>query len=178
MKKKNNKGFSLIELIIAIAILVILTGLLAPQFMRYMEKSREAKDMQTLDTIYGAAQVAIADEAAYKDLKSNTKLTAIGTTGMTLTNLIKVADVDSAFMKEMRATCPSFDSITWNSKAAADAKGNDATYILINPTTLKVSVWMGKISSGGAVDDTYALNSETEALTGVKTTGTTFYISK
>lgn len=44
-KKKNNKGFSLIELIIAIAILIILTGLLAPQFMKYIEKSREAKDI-------------------------------------------------------------------------------------------------------------------------------------
>ena len=53
-KKKNNKGFSLIELIIAIAILIILTGLLAPQFMKYIEKSREAKDMQTLDSVYTA----------------------------------------------------------------------------------------------------------------------------
>ena len=60
-KKKNNKGFSLIELIIAIAILIILTGLLAPQFMKYIEKSREAKDMQTLDTVYSAVQGAIAD---------------------------------------------------------------------------------------------------------------------
>ena len=41
-KKKNNKGFSLIELIIAIAILIILTGLLAPQFMKYIEKSKAA----------------------------------------------------------------------------------------------------------------------------------------
>ena len=55
-KKKNNKGFSLIELIIAIAILIILTGLLAPQFMKYIEKSREAKDMQTLDSVYTAIQ--------------------------------------------------------------------------------------------------------------------------
>lgn len=51
-KKKNNKGFSLIELIIAIAILIILTGLLAPQFMKYIEKSREAKDVQAMDTVY------------------------------------------------------------------------------------------------------------------------------
>lgn len=67
-KKKNNKGFSLIELIIAIAILIILTGLLAPQFMKYIEKSRLAKDMQTLDTVYSAVQGAIADEDAYEDL--------------------------------------------------------------------------------------------------------------
>ncbi|WP_347134021.1 prepilin-type N-terminal cleavage/methylation domain-containing protein, partial [[Clostridium] symbiosum] len=38
----TDKGFSLIELIIAIAILIILTGLLAPQFMKYIEKSRKA----------------------------------------------------------------------------------------------------------------------------------------
>ena len=40
-KKKNNKGFSLIELIIAIAILIILTGLLAPQFMKYQKGRAE-----------------------------------------------------------------------------------------------------------------------------------------
>lgn len=43
--KDNKKGFTLIELIIAIAILVILTGLLAPQFMKYIEKSRRAAMM-------------------------------------------------------------------------------------------------------------------------------------
>lgn len=64
-KKKNNKGFSLIELIIAIAILIILTGLLAPQFMKYIEKSREAKDMQAMDTVYSSVQAALANEAAY-----------------------------------------------------------------------------------------------------------------
>lgn len=66
-KKNKNKGFSLIELIIAIAILVILTGLLAPQFMKYIEKSREAKDMQALDTVYTAVQGALTDETAYND---------------------------------------------------------------------------------------------------------------
>lgn len=64
-KKKNNKGFSLIELIIAIAILIILTGLLAPQFMKYIEKSREAKDVQAMDTVYSSLQAALANEGAY-----------------------------------------------------------------------------------------------------------------
>lgn len=76
MNKKrngNNKGFSLIELIIAIAILIILTGLLAPQFMKYIEKSREAKDMQTLDTVYSSVQAAMANEEAYDKIIEATK---------------------------------------------------------------------------------------------------------
>lgn len=64
-KKLNNKGFSLVELIVVIAIMAILTVVIAPQFMRYIEKSRESVDMQTLDNIQSAIQATLADEAAW-----------------------------------------------------------------------------------------------------------------
>lgn len=70
-KKKNNRGFSLIELIIAVAILVVLSGLLAPQLIKYVERSREARDMQTLDSVYVAVNSSLIDEEAYKDLVEN-----------------------------------------------------------------------------------------------------------
>lgn len=50
-RRRYERGFSLIELIIAIAILVILTGLLAPQFLKYIERSRRAVCMSAMDTI-------------------------------------------------------------------------------------------------------------------------------
>ena len=53
----TDKGFSLIELIIAIAILIILTGLLAPQFMKYIEKSRKAVCMNNVDVVISEYQV-------------------------------------------------------------------------------------------------------------------------
>lgn len=46
MKKLNNKGFSLVELIIVIAIMAILVGVVGTQVIPYLEKSRQGKDMQ------------------------------------------------------------------------------------------------------------------------------------
>lgn len=60
-RRKKNRGFSLIELVIAIAILIILTGLLAPQFMKYIEQSRQAKMIHTLDSIYHGLEVSYVE---------------------------------------------------------------------------------------------------------------------
>lgn len=60
-KKKNNKGFTLVELVIVIAILAILVGLLAPQYTKYVEKSRRAADVDNLDEMVKAVQVYEAD---------------------------------------------------------------------------------------------------------------------
>ena len=61
-RKKNNKGFSLIELVIVITIMAILTALLAPQLLRYVEQSREAKDRNTMNEVLKASQLALVAE--------------------------------------------------------------------------------------------------------------------
>lgn len=60
-KKKNNKGFTLVELVIVIAILAILVGLLAPQYTQYVEKSRKSADASNMDEMVKAIQVYAAD---------------------------------------------------------------------------------------------------------------------
>ncbi len=62
MKKNANKGFSLVELIIVIAIMAVLIGVLAPQFVKYIEKSRESTDITNLDSIVEVVVSYLADK--------------------------------------------------------------------------------------------------------------------
>ena len=60
-KQKNNKGFSLVELIVVIAIMAVLVGVLAPQLIKYVEKSRESTDIQNADTVVTAFRTYAAE---------------------------------------------------------------------------------------------------------------------
>ena len=67
MKKLNNKGFSLVELIIVIAIMAILVGVVGTQVIPYLENSRKAKDNQIFSAWNTAAVSAYSTEAGNVD---------------------------------------------------------------------------------------------------------------
>ena len=70
MIRKKNAGFSLVELIIVIAIMAILVSVLVPQYIRYVEKSRIAKDMDVASKVQQAVAVAMVD-SVIKDRPEN-----------------------------------------------------------------------------------------------------------
>ena len=63
MKKMNNKGFSLIELIIVIAIMAVLVAIIAPNLTKYLGKSKTQTDKTNLDEIKKQFKNAISDAA-------------------------------------------------------------------------------------------------------------------
>ena len=72
--RKNNKGFTLVELIIVIAIIAVLAAVLAPQYIAYVERSRVAVDENTIQEIIHATEVAIADPTVNEGITANTSV--------------------------------------------------------------------------------------------------------
>ena len=74
---KNNKGFSLVELIIVIAIMAILVGVMAPQLIKYIENTNVSSDVQLCDTVREAVQTAMMDPSVI--MASNNGIPSAGT---------------------------------------------------------------------------------------------------
>lgn len=60
-KEMNNKGFSLVELIIVIAIMAVLVGVLAPQYLKYVNNSKVSTDITNAGNLNTAYSAGIAD---------------------------------------------------------------------------------------------------------------------
>ena len=52
MKRNNNKGFTLAELLIVVAIIAVLVAIAIPVFTSQLEKSREATDVANVRSAY------------------------------------------------------------------------------------------------------------------------------
>lgn len=81
-ERMNDKGFSLVELIIVIAIMAILLVVLAPQYLKYVERSRNSTDLQNAAEIVTALQIYASDPEATVEPEDGS--ITIGTADQTL----------------------------------------------------------------------------------------------
>ena len=83
--KKNNKGFTLAELLIVVAIIAVLVAIAIPVFTSQLEKAREATDAANIRSAYAAVQTAALvqdDQATLTKMNTaDTTYTVTGTEG-------------------------------------------------------------------------------------------------
>ena len=73
MKKiKNTKGFTLMEMLIVVAIIAILIAIAIPTFTTQLEKAREAADIANIRSAYSEAMVAYLDGNGTADVPKDT----------------------------------------------------------------------------------------------------------
>ena len=133
-KKKDNKGFSLVELVIVIAIMAILVGILAPQYTKYVEKSRKAADASNMDEMVKVVKIFAADPA--NELPTGDYTIVMG---KSMTDVKKgdsgnkpsLAATDPLY-KELDATIPNWKSTTMKSKKWGKDGANHSIQAIIN----------------------------------------------
>jgi len=94
--KKNNKGFTLVELIIVIAIIAILIAVLAPNYVRHVDRSRWSSDRNDCESLLGEVRNAIVEAQNDNDNVDASKGTITVTSSGT-----KDENVDSNILKAL-----------------------------------------------------------------------------
>jgi len=140
-KKLGNKGFSLVELIVVIAIMAVLVGVLAPTLIRNVEKSRESTDLQNLDSIRQSVVTAVSTEAVAKELDTtNGNVVAYSDITVSSTNnlakaLYEEMNEDGTLSVAMKSAAASKSSNTIQIKITANGKVSVGVYSKAPTTT-------------------------------------------
>lgn len=151
LRENEEKGFSLVELIIVMAIMAILVGVVASQVIPYMEKSKLSKDQENLASLQ-------------MDISS-----AIATSGCTLDDTtVELKDLATAATKggsdlvselctlrgkaDMNAVA---GGITFKSKKADGQK----VWVKTNSSTGEITVYAGATNNGTPADPKLSVSS-------------------
>ncbi len=141
MKKNNNKGFTLAELLIVVAIIAVLVAIAIPVFTSQLEKSRDSTSLANIRSAYAEAQASYLSEVSSDPnvtiTKTGNKITSIAVKN------VKFAGVQEGW-SDMNVDEVLPTGITW-STALTDAVGGAAgtktlTFTYADNGTISVAV--------------------------------------
>lgn len=96
-KSADNSGFSMVELIIVIAIMAVLVAVLVPQYLKYVHQSKVSTDVNNATSVAEAVNVAIADETVALNLPAEGVVVNVTASDLPNVNAFPVSKVDSSY---------------------------------------------------------------------------------
>ena len=126
MKKLNKKGFTIVELVIVIAVIAILAGVLIPTFATVVDKANKSKAMQEAKNEYEAYLAEYAEK-----LTGNENFTIVS-------GKYEFKVVNGQFQSEAKAAAASYDKVDQSkvykvtTDTETDATGTNKKYYKLN----------------------------------------------
>ena len=128
--KNDNKGFTLVELIVVLVILAILAAILVPALLGYIDEAKQKQIVLEGKSVYTAAQAVASEMYAKNDSPENI--------GNYSSRILKMADVDTSkisaikvgFAEDYVSTATTHGMWTVNYIAYEKTGANEKIYLI------------------------------------------------
>lgn len=149
MSQKNNKGFSLVELIVVVAIMAVLMGILVPTLVKNVEKSKKQKDASAIEEIRSTMVTTLADPT-YSDIEATIVYDGTTIDVDTPKNITPVKPITDAEVKTF-LTAVSADVKDWKFTSKAYKADDQVTFVISGQmVTVYREAEDESVSGGGA----------------------------
>lgn len=150
MSQKNNKGFSLVELIVVVAIMAVLMGILVPTLVKNVEKSKKQKDASAIEEIRSTMVTTLADPT-YSDIEAT--IVYDGTT-IDVDNPKTITAVEPITDAEVKTflTAVSADVKDWKFTSKAYKADDEVTFVISGQMVTVYREAEDESVSGGGAD--------------------------
>lgn len=150
MSQKNNKGFSLVELIVVVAIMAVLMGILVPTLVKNVEKSKKQKDASAIEEIRSTMVTTLADPT-YSDIEATIVYDGTTIDVDTPTTIRAVKPITDTEVKTF-LTAVSADVKDWKFTSKAYKADDEVTFVISGQMVTVYREAEDESVPGGAAD--------------------------
>lgn len=151
-KSMGNKGFSLVELIIVIAIMAILVGVMAPQLLRYIERTRVSSDTQVADTVRTAVITAMLDPTVMDDTNFDTDIATFQAAGGASITSIGSHEFGNAVAITLGEANGSAINAAWVTAQLSSEDASDINIEIVGTNNVRVTITGSHADANGGTD--------------------------
>lgn len=131
LRKRHNKGFSLVELLIVVAVIAILVSVVGAYLFKYIKKSKISHDISNADTIANAAITALKEQDINNEVRLKGGLEAIALPDGTFTSTTDAP----LFLSALNQYCGSAPKMKYTDE------GQEAWQVKVDAGATTVEVW-------------------------------------